>query len=525
VLLFLLACGASPGETGTPEGLTLSGPVVCADPTLRESLGPWEAVEISADEPVPGAGAVVGDFDGDGILDLFLPDLESCSLLVGVGDGTFIDRTDTLPPLSPCDAWGGSTADADGDGDLDILVTRLTHSNALLLNDGDGVFTDGTEAAGLSGIVRASMSATWADMDRDGDLDVFVSNHSPNPVDPDAPNNPDEDVSAYWGAANTLLEHRDGLLVDVSDRLSSADRYGYTFMAAWQDLDGDRRPDLYILNDFGDTWFSNRYLHNSCNGGDCTLVDASEASALDLRIDAMGMGIGDLNGDRLPDLAITDNYRLHLLISEGGTWYDASLSMGLAPDETIGQRNAWGGELVDVDLDGDLDFLATFGPTERAIREGKYLSQPDGLWLLEDGRFTPAAAAWGFDQADIGRGFVVADLNRDGHPDVIKRRYKGGPTLALVSRCSAASWLTVQLVGGSGNTHAIGAEVVVVAGGREQVRWIHAGSTSLASGGPPEALFGLGDAEEVERIVVRWPGSGVSVFTGIPVNRIVTLSR
>ena len=521
----MLACKGEPADTAVPGEIPATavvlGPKTCADPSLRQSLGPWEEHEVAADEPTPGAGAVLADFDGDRTLDLFLPDLVSCSLLRGNGDGTFTALPDALPDLGTCSAWGGAAADVDGDGDLDLLVARIGTDSLLLENSG-GTFSD---TGALSGVVHAAMGGTWGDMDGDGDLDLFIASHSPNPVDLDAPHNPGVDVPEEWGSANALLENDGGVLVDVSDRLADDDRYGFTFGAAFVDLSGDQLPDLYILNDFGDRVFTNRYLQTTCSSpGDCTLRDRSAASALDLQIDSMGMGIGDLNGDLLPDLAITDNYRLHLLLSEGETWYDASASMDLWPDAEE-QRNAWGGELVDLDSDGDLDFMATYGPTERALLEEKYLGQPDGLWLQQDGQFAQVSVGWGFAHTDIGRGFVVADLNHDGYPDVVKRRYKGGPTLVLASRCGAASWLKVRLSQEMANTAAVGAAVVVTASGQEHIRWIGAGSTSLASGGPPEALFGLGEATAIERLEVRWPGGGVSVLEDLDVNTVVQISR
>ena len=521
--VLLISC--KPDEPVSAAQITLSGEITCEDPSLRDSLGPLEALELDATEPMPGAGVVAADFDGDEIIDLFLPDLESCTLLLGRGDGTFLEVTENLPVISPCVAWGGSAADVDSDGDLDLFVARTVGSDVLLINDGTGVFSDNTEAAGLSAQTGPTAGGSWADMDRDGDLDLFLARHSPSPSDPDLENNPGEDVSEDWGSANSLLENQgDGRLVDVSDRLTMSERYGFTFVGAWQDLNGDRLPDLYQLNDFGDRVFANQYMQNRCSSGGCAFKDASEDSALDLEIEALGVGIGDLNGDGRPDFGISDKYRLHLLISEGETWYDAAASMGLRLSQTKGQRNTWGGELVDLDNDGDLDFIATAGPVERAILSGEHADQPDGLWIQEDGQFSDQGEAWDVAHTDIGRGFVVADLNNDGYPDVVKRRYKGGPTLVMRSRCGSASWLKVRLRDSRLNTHMIGAEIIARTPDGEQVRWIHAGSTSLASSGPPEALFGLGDAEEVE-VEVRWPNGREQVFSGLAPNQIVEIRR
>ncbi len=234
----------------------------------------------------------------------------------------------------------------------------------------------------------------------------------------------------------------------------------------------------------------------------------------------MGLGVGDLNDDGLPDMVITDQEAMHLLISDGGQWYDAAASRGLRPGEE--QHAAWGVAMVDMDNDGLLDIPVVFGPPE----SGSFFKQPDALWLQSaDGTFTDRAAEWELAQTGNGRGMVTADLNDDGWLDIIKTDYLGGPASAYMSRCGAEGWLMVRIVGSGANTHGVGSRITVRAGDRRWTGWLTAGSTSMASSGPLEVHFGLGMLDRIDSLTVAWPGGGESTFTGIPTRQVLTIHQ
>jgi len=171
--------------------ISMSGPIECADPTERYRLGPLYDAPLGNDfarqrpealdgeDPFPSGGVAVVDFTGDGLLDYFLPADTPCMLFVGQEDGTLADESIARIPLaeSDCRAWGASAGDMDGDGDLDLYIPRERYPDLLWENDGTGHFTDVSEAAGIPDMSCGSRSASWGDMDGDGDLDLFVARH------------------------------------------------------------------------------------------------------------------------------------------------------------------------------------------------------------------------------------------------------------------------------------------------------------------------------------------------------------
>jgi hypothetical protein len=185
-----------------------------------------------------------------------------------------------------------------------------------------------------------------------------------------------------------------------------------------------------------------------------------------------------------------------------------------------GQVFGWGTELADLDADGDDDVVIGYGHWTDSDGD---VSQADSLYRQQpDGTFVDVAPEEGMDDGGPTRGLIVADVDRDGCADVVRRQI-GLPTLVDFGGCEGR-WLGVELVGGDGNTRAVGAAVFVEADGRRWTRTISAGSTSLFSGGPPEALFGLGDARRVD-VEVRWPDGGVDRYPDVRTSQRLVLRQ
>ena len=201
---------------------TLSNPIVCDDPSLREDLGPlfspdlgddWsnQLFDPSHDSLFLGSGAATIDVNGDGLLDLFLPGPDTVQLFLqsrGVhGDLSY--HSAPLPEVEADRAVSATVADVDGDGDMDIFVARHRRPNLLLINDGSGVFSENAQQAGVAGgDEERGVATSWADMDLDGDLDLFVGNYGNFYADP----RPPADPSHYYENAG------DGTFIDRTGR-------------------------------------------------------------------------------------------------------------------------------------------------------------------------------------------------------------------------------------------------------------------------------------------------------------------
>lgn len=495
--LWLAACTPdptdAPGELLPTGRITLGEERVCAAPGVGFEL--WEAGDWP-DRPNSGAGQglAAGDLDGDGVLDLLLPSAGGVRLYLGRPDGP-VDATDRLPPAAAAPYRAASVADADGDGDLDGFLGGREIPDLLLRNDGAGNFSAEEITAG-----PRTLGSSWGDVDGDGDLDLAVAN------------------GAHDTAPGLFLNRGDGTFEDRSDLLPPGFLQGDTFLLTLADLDGDGDPDLYRVNDF----LGRVGNALAWNEGGAFRADGGTAG-LDVAICAMGLGLGDVDGDGLPDLALSDCEDLWLFESSPlGIWADTAGARGLRTDPASARQVPWGMELVDVDNDGDLDLGAAYGFIDDPDWEVQ-LRQRDGLYLQgEDGRFAEVSSAWGLEALGNHRGFLLTDLDGDGWADWVKQDLQGRARWYR-QRCGEAAWLTVHLRQEGPNPFAVGAKVVARDGDRAWTTWIRAGGTSLASGGPPEARFGLADADAVD-LEVTFPDGTRAGWADVPTRRAVWLS-
>ena len=265
----------TPTDTGTPPPTDTGTPpidpavldpgqlVECPDPTLRETA---HYTVRRSDYPgdlngayVWGGGAVVEDFDDDGDLDLFVTGDDRAQLWRSDGGSAFEDVSATaLAGIPFSKAVGGSAVDYDGDGDLDILVTQWEAPTLLLENDGSGVFTDVAARAGLAGHSYKSQSSSWADIDADGDLDLFVGSYGEFTIIDRARASPSRTAADHLADPSELYRNNgDGTFTDITDHAARAppqrpgeDTAAYarelrTLGSAWIDIDGDGLPELF----------------------------------------------------------------------------------------------------------------------------------------------------------------------------------------------------------------------------------------------------------------------------------------
>jgi tetratricopeptide (TPR) repeat protein len=497
-----------------------------------------------------GSGVAVADVDGDGWPDVFLVNQAgpldgraagwpgsagTCRLFRNRGDGTFADVTDASGAGLLLLGMGAAFLDADGDGDADLLVSAYRRL-VLLLNDGAGHFRDESARAGLDGLDGFWTGLATGDVDRDGDVDAYVCGY----VRFDESAAPGADVaqygldipallnpSAFEPERNLLLLNRgDGSFDERAAAAGVDNRAGRSLAAVIADLDGDLWPDIYVANDVSDNaLFLNR--------GDGSFLDvAAPTGTADYR-GAMGLALGDFDGDLDEDLYIT-----HWVGQENALYVNLSPPGAGAPQRYMDQadrfglgqatldRVGWATGFTDIDLDGWRDLLTVNGSTipDRSDRARLEPQRSQLFWNAgpQRGFFDvgPVAAAF-FREPSVGRGGALLDLDLDGDEDLLIVRHGGAPAL-LRHEGAPGGALRLRLRRRDGNTFALGATVRVLAGGREQLaRQLFDGSY-LSQHALGELGVGLGAAPEAERVTVTWPDGAVEQAGPFPAGSLVT---
>jgi enediyne biosynthesis protein E4 len=481
-----------------------------------------------------GGGVIFLDYDGDGWLDVYLTTgtwVEGISkgakpagtpvnrLYRNRRDGTFEDVTERTGVGAPGRfSTGAAAADYDGDGHTDLYVCNYNGSQ-LFRNNGDGTFTDVTKRAGVGNADRFAVAATWLDYDGDGLLDLYVVNYVEFAPDYNLFYAPDgfPGPLAYKGQPDRLYRNRgDGTFQDVSEAADIARFAGRGMSVAAGDVNGDGRDDIYVTNDQMEN-----YLFRNDGNGRFSEIGLPSFAAYNGGGDStasMGVDIGDVDGDGLPDLFVSDEALSSLYRNEGdGTFTDAVFESGIA--RSSAQFVGWGAFLFDYDNDGDLDLLKVNSDLSRLFGQEDQLYANAGR-----GRFEDVSERMGdhFRQALRGRGAAYADYDNDGDLDVVINNLHGPPVLLRNDVGSRNNWLLVRLVGQRSNRDGIGARLELTAGGTSQVRFRRSASGYLSQN-DPRVHFGLGQAGVVERLVITWPSGVRQQLEGVAVNQVLTV--
>ena len=497
------------------------GPLYCLAPSLRAEARFDHQVARMPDIDAPyvaGGGVGAFDIDGDDVFELFATREDEVMMFRRQADGTYDSITILEQDASGDRGWFGiSGADYDGDLDIDLYVSNYGGPNVMLRNDG-GRLIDVTDTTGTAGPPEHfSASTSWADFDRDGDLDLLISGHGHVVEDGTL------QVSQFEPADPTLLfaNNGDGTFSDHSHVLPAAAAGAYTFNATFVDVDADFWPEIYYANDFAGQREPSQCAHN--NQGVFSLESADPS--LTVRIVGMGLGVGDANGDAIPDILLPGWRSLGFLMSAGGAWFEQSQITGVAADASRGQGMAWGAELGDVDNDGDVDALVNFGYLNTIFATNDYY-QPDAVYIQENNlQFEDRALEWDLNQRGSSRGLVLADLNRDGFLDVMKATLDNEVRVAE-SRCGDRPWLRVQLRQPGLNRHAVGARLeAFLPDGRRMTRWVFAGGTGYGSGAMPEVHFGLDSVLTLPELHIYWPDGGHDVLYDLPARHAIRVER
>jgi hypothetical protein len=436
---------------------------------------------------------------------------------------------------------GVCTADVDGDGWEDLYVTGLG-GNRLYHNNHDGTFTDIAQQAGVAG-GGWSTGCGFADYDRDGKLDLFVSRYVKIDLD-HLPEFGKDKTCEYRGIAvqcgprglpgeSDFLFHNDGNghFTEVSARAGVADARGYFGLGiAWFDYNDDGWPDLYVANDA-----TPNFLYR--NNQDGTFKEVAFPMGVAVSEDgaeqgSMGVALGDYLNTGRSSLFVTNFSEEYndLYRHDGDHFTDVSFRSATAPSSL--PYVGWGTAFIDYDNDGLQDIIVVNGhvyPQLDAVRLGASAGYRQRKLLYHnrgDGTFEEVSAQFGSVMMEprVGRGLALGDLDNDGQLDVVINNLDGRPEVLHNELATRGNWLIVKLKGGAGNTDAIGASVTAHAGALAQTRVVQSG-TSYISQNDMRLHFGLGAATRVDSIDVRWPDGTTSKLTTVKPNQIVTIRK
>ncbi|MFY7921125.1 MAG: VCBS repeat-containing protein [Gemmatimonas sp.] len=537
-----------------------------------------------------GGGVAIGDLNGDHLPEVILTsNQEGPSLYLNEGQFRFRDITKDAG-LRDKQPWttGVTLADVNGDGKLDIYVSHAgdgepaTRANALWINQGNGADSVPTfkEMARQYGIADEGWSthAAFLDYDRDGDLDLFVINNSPRPVNSFGVRNTRAERHPYGG--HHFYRNDGERFTEVSEAAGvfSAE-IAFGLGVGVGDVNRDGWPDVYVSNDF----FERDYLYlNQRNG---TFKEVLDQVMPVSSYFSMGMDIGDVDNDGWPDLYTTDmmpedEFRIKTTaMYEGWDVYMAKVRDGYHHQlmRNMLQRNngdgtfsdvgyltrtaetdwSWSALIADLDLDGRKDVYVTNGLARDVTsqdyvafladrttmqREASgprvdfmrlisamsstpipdYAFRNDGNWA-----FSNQAKSWGLDAPNISSGAAYGDLDGDGVLDLVVNNvnaesfvYRNNARTLLKNR----HWLQLRLTGAGRNSHAVGARVTLFAAGDRYMQELYP-ARGFQSSVDYALSFGLGEHARVDSLVVEWPNGTRTMQANVAADTTLTIAQ
>jgi hypothetical protein len=503
-------------------------------------------------------GVALFDYDNDGDLDVYLVQGGSLpgpgardsgveggrlfrnDLTVGKDGARTLHFTDvTMPSGIVASGYGMGVAagDFNNDGRVDLYLTKFDAANQLFRNNGDGTFSDVSNASGTD--ERSwSVSASFVDVNRDGWLDLYVGNYIRYSLENSTPCFGTSGAldycmpAAYQPLQDRLYVNRgDGTFVDASVRSGITREYGPALGVSTADFNRDGWMDIYVANDGKE----NQLWINKHDG---TFENAALLAGVALPVSgkaeaSMGVDAGDFDDDGDEDLFVTEltSEGSNLFVNDGsGVFEDRSTPSGLSPSSVpfTGFGTAW----FDFDNDGQLDLLSVNGTVQiiESLRQAKDplpLHQRKLLFQnLGGGRFEEVGDRAGevFRLSEVGRGAAFGDVDNDGDVDVLIGN-NNGPTRLLINQAAdGRHWVGMKLVG-IGSRDMVGARVEVVRQGAPS-RWRRARADgSYASANDPRVVVGLGESSNRPDVRVMWPDGKVETFDQVAVDAYTTLRQ
>jgi enediyne biosynthesis protein E4 len=491
------------------------------------------------------AGLALFDYDNDGDEDIYflngapLPGTKvktppKNALYRNDGDFKFTDVTDKARVGDTGHGLGVTVGDYDNDGDLDLYLNNYG-PNVLQRNNGDGTFTDVTEKAGVANGKKVGAGVNFLDIDKDGDLDLFVSNYVkfsteahtvhkrrgfstyPSPME-------------YKGDPDTLYRNNaDGTFTDVSRESGISNHAGNGMGTVCGDFDNDGDTDIFVCNDVSANFL---YL----NDGKGKFKETGLVAGVAYDVDANAQGsmaavCGDYDNDGRLDIYATSYQK------EPATLY-RNVGKGLFEDRTLTtgagagtfSQVTWGSGLLDIDNDGDRDIFVACGHLDDNVEKfddtTNYLATNILLMNTGTGKFVNISnrAGNGLAVKLSSRGAAFGDLDNDGDLDAVILNSRREPTILRNETPAKNHWLQVRLRGVKTNRDGVGARVKVVTGKLTQIDEVHSGRGYQSHYGT-RLHFGLGKLDKIDRVEVRWIGGGTDVLKNVRVDQILKITE
>jgi hypothetical protein len=544
-------------------------PVLCLLVLAQSTVGPITFEDIAeragvhfvvANSPTPEkhqpetmpAGVALFDFDGDGLLDIYLVNGAEMPLLVKTGPrfsnrlfhnnghGSFTDVTEHARVAGAGYGMGAAVGDYDNDGRPDLFVANV-NGNQLFHNNGDGTFTEVTAKAGVSGAMHNgrkmwSIAAGWFDYDRDGLLDLWVVNY----CDWDPSNEPSClgingrgycHPNSFPPLTNTLYRNNgDGTFTDVSAETGVGKVEGRGMGVAFADYDNDGWPDVFVANDNS----PNLLFHNiEGKRFEEMGIQAGVAYNDDGNVLAgMGVDFRDVNNDGLPDLWHTaienETFPLYMNTAKG-TFLNATQPSRLA--NLTRPMSGWSNAIVDLDNDGWKDLVVArsnvMDNIEEVSKHFRY-AEPNSVFRnLGNGQFEDVSATAGadFTRAAPHRGLAYGDLDNDGRVDLVITAL-GAPVSVLRNVTQTRNhWILLKLTGTRSNRMGLGAQIRVTTDDGRKLYNEATTSTGYAASSDSRVHFGLGGSRVIREIEIRWPSGTRQLLQNVTADQVLAVTE
>jgi enediyne biosynthesis protein E4 len=502
----------------------------------------------NAPETMPGGVAIL-DYNRDGRPDIFLTNGANIATLTkdapkyrnhlfrNDGNGRFTDVTDAAGLAGTGYDIGVAVADYDNDGYPDIFVAGV-HRNTLYHNNGDGTFTDVTSKAGLDRSNDPqfgplwSVAAAWVDVNNDGLLDLFIVNYLQWKYDskPLCAANGVADYCHpryYKGTPNQLfLNKGNGNFEDVSESWGIRAQVGKGMGVGVADYDLDGRPDLFVTNDAA----YNFLFHNLGNKFEEVAFPAGVALPEDGQfVSGMGLDFRDYNNDGFPDIFFValQKQTFPLFQNTGKSDFrEVTTPTGLR-NLTLPMAG-FGAGFFDLDNDGWKDLFVTRGHVASLPQPGQDVDQPNTVFRNPgpNGKWTALTAKAGLSASPPARhrGVAFGDLDGDGRIDVVATALSRSPEIWMNRTSPSGHWIDIALEGARSNRDGIGARIKLTT--RSGVQYNHmTTSVGYASSSDGPVHFGLGGEAKADSIEIHWPCGALQILRDIPADRILKVKE